>query len=232
MCIVAKILLIEDNPDLAELVGDKLVEEHHTVETIQNGLDGLNALKTAEYDVVLLDWDLPGLTGIEILRRFRANGGNTPVIMLTAMGDVEQKEQGLDSGADDYLTKPFHMRELTARVRSILRRPSLTNQNVLTYGDLVLDPSKFQLTRAGKELRLLPRDFALLEFLMRHPNQIFSADTLLDRVWKHDSDATAEGLRVAIRRIRKVVDEQDDLSTSVIENIARVGYRLRPRASE
>lgn len=226
---MAKILLIEDDPDLAETIGNKLADDHHTVETIHNGLDGLSSLKASEYDVVVLDWDLPGLSGIEILRRFRAGGGITPVIMLTAMGELEQKEQGLDSGADDYLTKPFHLRELAARVRSLLRRPTLTHQNVLSYGDLVLDPSRFHLTRGDQELRLLPRDFALLEFLMRHPDQIFSADTLLDRVWKYDSDATVEGLRVAIRRIRKVVDEKDDISTSIIENISRVGYRLRPR---
>lgn len=149
--------------------------------------------------------------------------------MLTGKGEIEQKAQGLDSGADDYLTKPFNLKELAARVRSLLRRPKLANSNILTWGSLVLDPAKFEIMRNGEQLRLLPRDFALLEFLMRHPTQIFSAQALLDGVWQYDSDATPESLRVAIRRIRKVIDEKDDLDTSMIENIARVGYRMRAR---
>jgi DNA-binding response OmpR family regulator len=161
------------------------------------------------------------------LREFRAAGGGTPVIMLTGKSEIEQKEQGLDSGADDYLTKPFLLKELAARVRSLLRRPTMTNVGVLRWGNLVLDPSKFELSRNGQQLRLLPRDFALLEFLMRHPTQIFSTQALLDNVWNYDSDATPEGLRVAVRRIRKVIDEADDLNQSMIENISRVGYRMR-----
>ncbi|MCC7531608.1 MAG: response regulator transcription factor [Candidatus Melainabacteria bacterium] len=226
---MAKILLVEDDEDLAETISDSLSDEHHTVETFHDGLDGRNTLKMNEYEVIILDWDLPGMTGIDILKKYRADGGTTPVIMLTGKGELAEKEQGLDSGADDYLTKPFHLKELAARVRSLLRRPPLLQSNVLSHGNLVLDPSNYKISRGEKELRLLPRDFALLEFLMRHPNEIFSADVLLARVWHYDSDATPEGLRVAIRRIRKVVDETDDLSSSVIENISRVGYRLRPR---
>jgi len=226
---LAKILLVEDDIDLAVTIDDGLSAERHTVETFHDGLDGHDTLKMTEYDVIVLDWDLPGMTGIDILKNFRAAGGTTPVIMLTGKGEVAEKEQGLDSGADDYITKPFNLKELAARIRSVLRRPPLVQSNVLAYGDLTLDPVKFRVTRGSMELRLLPRDFALLEFLMRHPSEIFSVDTLLARVWQYDSDATPEGLRVAIRRIRKIVDVSDDLSQSVIENIARVGYRLRAR---
>jgi len=225
---LAKILLVEDDVDLAMTIGDGLTAERHTVETFNDGLDGHDTLKMTEYDVIVLDWDLPGMAGIDILKNFRAAGGNTPVIMLTGKGEIAEKEQGLDSGADDYVTKPFNLKELAARIRSLLRRPPLSQSNVLKHGNLTLDPTKFRITRGENELRLLPRDFALLEFLMRHPNEIFSVDTLLSRVWQYDSDATPEGLRGAIRRIRKVVDESDDLSKSVIENISRVGYRLRP----
>lgn len=224
---MAKVLLVEDDEDLAVTISDMLSDERHTIDTIHNGLDAMEALKTRSYEVVVLDWDLPGKSGISILRDFRAAGGGTPIIMLTGKSEVEQKEQGLDSGADDYLTKPFHLKELAARVRSLLRRPTMSNAGVLTWGNLSLDPSKFEVSRDGQQLRLLPRDFAILEFLMRHPTQIFSTQALLDGVWNYDSDATPQGLRVAIRRIRKVIDVTDDLETSMIENISRVGYRMR-----
>ncbi len=226
---MAKVLLVEDDEDLAVTISDMLKDEHHTVDTIHNGLDAMEVLKSQTYEVIVLDWDLPGKSGISILREYRTAGGGAPVIMLTGMSEISQKEQGLDSGADDYLTKPFHLKELAARVRSLLRRPTMSNTGVLTWGTLALDPTKFEVSRGGEQLRLLPRDFALLEFLMRHPTQIFSAQVLLDRVWNYDSDATAEGLRVAIRRIRKVIDLNDDLETSMIENISRVGYRMRPQ---
>lgn len=224
---MAKVLLVEDDEDLAVTISDMLNDERYTVDTVHNGLDAMEILKNQSYEVVILDWDLPGKSGISILREYRSAGGGTPVIMLTGKSEIEQKEQGLDSGADDYLTKPFHLKELAARVRSLLRRPTMTNSGALTWGPLVLDPAKFELTRDGEQLRLLPRDFALLEFLMRHPTKIFSAQALLDGVWNYDSDATPEGLRVAIRRIRKVIDKSDNLETSMIENIARVGYRMR-----
>lgn len=225
---MAKVLLVEDDEDLAVTISDMLQDERHTVDIIHDGLDAMEALKTRTYEVIVLDWDLPSKSGISILREFRATGGGTPVIMLTGKSEIEQKEQGLDSGADDYLTKPFHLKELAARVRSMLRRPTLTNTGALTWGKLVLEPTKFEVSRDGQQLRLLPRDFALLEFLMRHPTQIFSTQALLDNVWNYDSDATPEGLRVAVRRIRKVIDGTDDLEQSLIENIARVGYRMRP----
>lgn len=226
---MAKILVVEDNVDLAMTITDGLSAERHTVECFNDGLDGHEALKGSQFDVVILDWDLPGMSGIDILKNFRAAGGNTPVIMLTGKGEVAEKEQGLDSGADDYITKPFSLKEVAARIRSVMRRPQVMQTSELSWGDLTLDPVKYRITRGSTELRLLPRDFALLEFLMRHPSEVFSVETLLSRVWQYDSDATPEGLRVAIRRIRKIVDESDDLSKSVIENIARVGYRLRPR---
>ncbi|HNB25081.1 MAG TPA: response regulator transcription factor, partial [Candidatus Melainabacteria bacterium] len=215
---MAKVLLVEDDEDLAVTISDMLNDERYTVDTVHNGLDAMEILKNQSYEVVILDWDLPGKSGISILREYRSAGGGTPVIMLTGKSEIEQKEQGLDSGADDYLTKPFHLKELAARVRSLLRRPTMTNSGALTWGPLVLDPAKFELTRDGEQLRLLPRDFALLEFLMRHPTKIFSAQALLDGVWNYDSDATPEGLRVAIRRIRKVIDKSDNLETSMIEN--------------
>lgn len=219
--------MVEDDEDLATTICDNLTGERHTVEVLYDGQDAQAALTDNQFEAIILDWDLPGLSGLEVLKTFRAAGGVTPVLILTGKGKLVEKEQGLDSGADDYLTKPFEMRELFARVRSLLRRSPDLKPDVLTYENLRLDPVRYSLTRDGEELRLLPRDFALLEFLMRHPSEVFSPETLLSRVWTYDSEASVEGLRVAIRRIRKVVDLEDDLSTSIIENISRVGYRMR-----
>lgn len=225
---MAKILVVEDDLDLSETIKDNLLDEGHEVKVAGSGDEGRRLLLLHDFDVVVLDWDLPGLSGIEVLTGYRADGGQTPVIMLTGKGEIKEKEQGLDSGADDYLTKPFSLRELSARIRSLMRRPTLQVDSDLVYGDLVLNANEYSLTRGGKPLRLLPRDFALLAFLMRNQGKIFSVDALLEKVWKYDQDASAEGLRVAIRRIRKVVDERDDPATSIIENVIKVGYRLLP----
>jgi DNA-binding response OmpR family regulator len=224
---LAKILLIEDDVDMAEMVVDGLTAARHTVEVVHNGQHGWDMLQGSVFDLIVLDWELPEMHGIEVLRRFRAEGGKTPVIMLTGNSGIAHKERGFETGADDYLPKPFNIRELELRVRALLRRAPLTGSNELQVRDLVLDAVKHKVTRNGQEVHLLPRDFALLEFFMRHPNEIFSSDSLLARVWHQESDASQEGLRVAIRRVRKAVDSSDDLSESIIENVPRVGYRLR-----
>lgn len=225
---MAKILLVEDDEDFALTLIAGLNNERHTVEHAIDGPLAVDLLGCTEFDVVILDWELPSMNGIEVLREFRNRGGKTPVLMLTGKSEITDKETGLDTGADDYLTKPFDLRELVARIRALLRRPGAAVENVLRARDLMLDPVKHRLTKEGKEVHLLPRDFALLEFFMRNQDQVFSADTLLSRVWHADSDASAEGLRAAIRRIRKSVDGGAELSDSIIENISRVGYRLKP----
>ncbi len=224
---MAKILVVEDDDDFAATIVDGLTLERHTIERAATGTEGMEFLLAAEYDVIVLDWNLPGLAGIDLLKSYRANGGKTPVLMLTGKGAIQDKEQGLDTGADDYLTKPFDMRELVARVRALLRRREVVASNILQVRDIALDPVKHRVTKAGQSVHLLPRDFALLEFLMRHPDEVFPADTLLARVWQFESEASAEGLRASIRRIRKALDGDEDLSKSIIENISRVGYRLR-----
>jgi DNA-binding response OmpR family regulator len=224
---VAKILVIEDDLDLARVIVNGLTQERHTVEAVHSGDDGLEMLELNQFDVVVLDWELPQMTGIELLQRYRSTGGNAPVIMLTGKSQIADKQKGLDTGADDYLTKPFDIRELAARIRAMLRRAGNEKSDILKAGDLTLDPVKYKVLKGDREIKLSPRDFSLLEFLMRHPDQVFSSDTLLGRVWNYDSDASPEGLRAAVRRIRKAVDEGDDLATSIIQNVARVGYRLR-----
>jgi len=224
---MAKILLIEDDGDLARLVSDGLKVEHHSINVVHDGLEGLDMLRRSIYDVVILDWQLPGMEGVEILRRFRQQGGDTPVIMLTGRSSIDEKEQGFHTGANDYLTKPFDLRELSMRIRALLRRPEAQTSNILKTTSLELDPLKHSVLCEGKQINLAPRDFTLLEFFMRHPGEVFSVDALLNRVWNYDDDASPEALRSAIRRLRIALDGGKAPSQSHIENIVRVGYRLR-----
>lgn len=222
---MTKVLIIEDDKDLLNTLSEYLSWESYDVESAQDGTMGLDLLLSFAYDVVVLDWTLPQMQGIEVLKAFRNAGGRTPVIMLTAKANLAEKEAGLDTGADDYLTKPFHVRELSARLRALLRRPrsSLTG-NEIEVGDLVIDTVQRRLRKGNKEIHLLPRDFALLEFFMRHPNELFSSDTLLERVWQSDANVSAESVRSSLKRIRKAID---DIDCTIIENVPKVGYRMR-----
>ncbi len=221
---MAKVLVIEDDNSLSRMIKDWLTIEHHNIETVADGKQGLEKLQYYQYDLVIMDWQLPGMEGVEILREFRKGGGITPVLMLTGKNTIVDKEAGLDSGADDYLTKPFHMKELSARIRALLRRPQVMVGNTLTVGKFSLDPSNHVVTRDGVELKLLPKEFALLEFLMRHPNQVFSADALLNRVWASESDATIDALTSCIKRLRKKIDAEGE--SSPIRTVHGVGYKL------
>ena len=221
---MAKVLVIEDDTSLSRMIKDWLTIEHHNIETVADGKQGLEKLQYYQYDLVIMDWQLPGMEGVDILKEFRRTGGITPVLMLTGKNTVIDKEAGLDSGADDYLTKPFHMKELSARIRALLRRPQVMVGNVLTAGKFSLDPTNHQVTRDGVEVKLLPKEFALLEFLMRHPNQVFSADALLNRVWASESDATIDALTSCIKRLRKKIDAEGE--TSPIRTVHGVGYKL------
>lgn len=224
---LAKILIVDDDQQMVEMVTVWLTSEHYTVESCFDGEEGLHRLKLLDYDAVILDITMPGLDGVEVCRRFRQTGGNTPIIMLTGRTRISEKEEGFDSGADDYLTKPFDMRELCARLRALLRRPRAVQSDLLTVGDISLDTRNFEVSKAGKVVHLLPIDFALLELLMRHPQEVFSSEALLDRVWHCDKDATENALRCAIKRLRNVLDEANGKKASVIETIPKVGYRLR-----
>ncbi|HNB23792.1 MAG TPA: response regulator transcription factor [Candidatus Melainabacteria bacterium] len=226
---MAKILVVEDDEDLLTLIKDRLTAEKFVVEAVEDGRDAMAQLDAIEFDAIVLDWNIPGMSGIDVLRAFRARGGSTPVIMLTGKKEVPDKLNGLDSGADDYIGKPFDLRELISRLRAILRRPAAIQSDVFNVRDITLDSANHKLTRKGKSIHLKPKDFALLEFFMRHPDQIFSSDALLERVWQNDSEASNQALRVAISRIRKALEDNDseDGSDSIIENVSRVGYRLR-----
>jgi DNA-binding response OmpR family regulator len=222
---MAKLLLVDDDKALCEFVFDALEFEGHTVEVSHEGDDAINRIQLSGYDVIVLDWDLPQLSGVDILRRLRKDGNRVPVIMLTGRIAINDKLDGIDAGADDYLTKPFDVRELCARVRALLRRSSSSTSDVLTVGPVTLDPVKYQVTINDKDIHLLPKEFQLLEFLMRHPGRVFSHEQLLAQVWNLESDATDEAIRSCMKRLRKKLD--DETSEPLIETVHRVGYRLK-----
>jgi DNA-binding response OmpR family regulator len=221
---MAKILVVDDDVDLANSVADLLNMEHHTVETVYTGSEGQDRLRLYSYDAVVLDWDLPGVKGVDILKDIRNQGNMTPVLMLTGKTTILDKETGLDSGADDYLTKPFNVREFAARMRALLRRASGQTSNILKVRDIELDPITFKVKKLGVEVILVRREFALLEFFMRHPNQVFSAEALLDRVWKSESDSSPEALRTCLTRLRKKIES--DADHPLIRTMHGIGYRL------
>lgn len=221
---MAKILLVEDDRDLSAIISDELKFQKHLVEAVHDGPSGDEQLRFYDFDLVILDWDLPGKPGVEICKEFRSRGGKTPVLMLTGKSSIVEKETGLDAGADDYLTKPFDMKELGARVRALLRRPTGYAPTVLKAGEIELDPSTFKVKRKGEEVRLLPKEFALLEFLMRHKGQVFTAEAILNRVWPSESDATPESFRTCLKRLRQKIDLPGE--TSVIRTVHGLGYQI------
>jgi DNA-binding response OmpR family regulator len=223
---MAKILFVEDDSGLAEMVTEWLSSEHHSIEHLVDGQKGLDYLQYGKYDLAIIDWNVPGTSGLEICRQHRAQGGSTPIIMLTARGAENDKEVGLDSGADDYLTKPFSVKELSARLRALLRRPHSVVANSLQIKDLALDPIKHTLIRENKEIRLLPREFLMLEFFMRHPDELYTSEALLDRIWHSDSEATPDAVRTCLKRLRKKIDLHADETKSYIQTVAKLGYKM------
>lgn len=226
---MAKILLVDDDESLARTTADFLELNRFTLEVSLSGNDALDRVLEGSYDVIILDLNLPEVGGIEICKRFRAGGGTTPVLMLTGLDGVNDRVTGLDSGADDYLIKPFHMRELLARVNALLRRPTGEfKSDVLKIGDIVMDTRTHEVKKGDHVLKLIRVDYCLLEFFMRHPNQAFTQEQLLKRVWDADKEVGSDALRSSIRRLRKALDT-DGASESRIISVHNVGYKLSPR---
>jgi DNA-binding response OmpR family regulator len=221
---MAKILLVEDDNELRGTLLTWLAAEGYVLEECQDGESAIGLLEQSEFDVIVLDWDLPGISGFEVLRQYRKNGGQARVIFLTGKGQVEDKEAGLDGGADDYLTKPFKVKELSARIRSLLRRFKAVGESLIVFADLQLDASAKSLTRGTEKLKLPPREFSLLEFLMRRKNETFSAHDLLRHVWSTDSQATDQTVRTCVKRLRQIIDIPGN--QSYIDNIHGHGYRM------
>ncbi len=188
---MAKILLIEDDDEMSATVAKWLTLERHLIDIARTGDYGLEMLLSGSFDIVVCDVNLPGIDGFEICKRFRNSGGKTPIIMLTGQGHINDKEAGFSAGADDYLTKPFSVRELGFRIRALLRRPE-TYHGTIAIRNLVLNLNERKIFLDEKLIALLPTDYALLEFFMHHPGETFSTDTLISRVWSTDKCPTVE----------------------------------------
>lgn len=221
---MAKILLVEDETDLSGAIKEWLSDEYHLVELASDGNEALSRLQSTQYDIILLDWMLPGLSGIELCKTYRAGGGSAPVIMLTAKKSLLSKEIGLDSGADDYLTKPFHLRELSARIRALLRRPTSQPIGLLNVGDISLDRTALTVKKNDLPIHLGPKEFALLEILMRNNGKTLSTEFLLDQIWGTQTDVVAETLRSNIKTLRKKID--DPGKPSYIVTVHGFGYKI------
>jgi two-component system phosphate regulon response regulator PhoB len=221
---MARILVVEDEKDLSRLIADWLKRDHHLVEQAYDGKSALIQMTGTSFDVVVLDWMLPEMQGIEVCRRYRQNGGNAAIIMLTARQSLDDKAEGFESGADDYLTKPFQLKELAMRVKALLRRSSAEHHTRLSIRNIELDIENHRVLKDGKEVHLLPKEFRLLEFLLRHPQRVFSADEILDSVWEMDSNAHHDTVRGHVTRLRKKLD--NDEGPSIIVTVHGVGYKL------
>ena len=223
----ARVLLVEDDAALAELLVWHLTREGYSVERTVDGEEALLLAAEAAPDIVLLDWMIEGLSGIEVCRRLRraAETANVPIIMLTARGEEEDRIRGLQTGADDYVTKPFSPRELVARVGAVLRRvrPALAGEQ-LTYSDIEMDTVGHKVRRGGEVVPLGPTEFRLLKHFLEHPGWVFSRERLLDAVWGHDSDIESRTVDVHIRRLRKAINGED--RPDIIRTVRSAGYAL------
>ncbi|MDZ4835779.1 MAG: response regulator transcription factor [Candidatus Melainabacteria bacterium] len=224
---MAKILLAEDDLALATTIKDWLEFEKNSVEAVKDGAAALDNLLSLEYDVAILDWNLPFMTGVEVCQQYRAKGGAIPIILLTGKNTVKEKEEGLDAGADDYLTKPFHPKELAARLRAMIRRSTGFVPDIVTAGPLTLDRDKHVVLKDGKPVHLQPMEYTLLEFFMKNPNQVFSPETLLAKLWDASSDVSLDAIYTCIRRLRKKLDTPE-VKDSIIRTVHGVGYGINP----
>lgn len=206
------------------MVVEWLSDEGHVVETAEDGNTGLDLLKFYSYDLAVIDWELPHLSGPEICRTYRSGGGQAPILMLTGKSEIVDKQAGFASGADDYLTKPFDPRELSARLMAILRRPAVRLDPVLKVRDIELETGNHVVRQNGKQIHLMPKEFVLLEFFMRHPNQPFSPEAILDRLWESASEVSPELIKVYIARLRKKI--QVEGQPPLIVTVHGVGYKL------
>ena len=220
-----KILVIEDDRTVGQYVKHGLEEQRFTADLVDDGLDGLRVASTGHYDVIVMDLRLPGMTGTEIVRTLRDRGVTTPVLMLTAQDSVEFKVAGLRAGADDYVTKPFSFEELLARVEALSRRPREVAPAVLVVDDLSLDVGAREVRRGEAKLDLTPKEYLVLEYLMRHPGRVMSRTLITEYVWDYHFDPGTNIVDVVINRLRKKVDAGS--AKKLIHTVRGVGYVVK-----
>jgi two-component system, OmpR family, response regulator len=227
-----KVLLVEDEKKISDFVCAGFKEQGFVVDHCDNGVDGFDHASSGTYDVIVLDIMLPGRDGLSILKGLRKDGNATPIILLTARNELDDRIEGLSLGADDYLAKPFFVEELIARIQALLRRVSGERQNILVVGDLRLDRISREVTWCGESVDLTGREFNLIEYLMRSPGRVFTRTQILEHVWDYDFDPSTNVVDVCIQRIRKKIASIGVATgaESPIESVRGVGYRFRKLA--
>lgn len=221
-----KALVADDDPRILQLVTDWLEHHQFQLDTVSDGVQAQEMLDHSQYDVLIFDWDMPKMSGVDLVKWFRAKGGTTPILLLTGKSSIDEKEDGFRAGADDYLTKPFDLRELSARLTALLRRGNVAASRKVQVGALSVDPESHSAVVNGNQLKLTATEFAVLEFLSRHPNQVFSADALIGRVWPSSSEISPDTVRVYIKRLREKLTAAGQ--AELIQNVHGVGYKLVP----
>lgn len=220
-----RILVVEDEKKVASFIKKGLEEEHYAVDIAYDGEEGLSLAQINEYDLILLDIMLPKLDGMEVLTRIRGNGSSVPILILTAKDSVEDIVTGLDTGSDDYLTKPFSFAELVARVRALLRRRANEKMDILTVGDLSLSTSTHRVKRGGRKIELTPKEYALLEYFMRNPNRILTRTLITEHVWDYHFDPETNVIDVYVNYLRKKIDH--GFQKKLIHTIRGSGYIMK-----
>jgi DNA-binding response OmpR family regulator len=219
-----RLLLAEDEQELSHALVTVLKHNNYSVDAVYNGQDALDYINVGNYDGAILDIMMPKMDGITVLKKVRAAGNSIPILMLTAKAEIDDRVLGLDSGADDYLTKPFSMKELLARIRAMTRRQTDATDSVLSFGNIALDRSKFLLSSPKESLRLANKEFQMLEMLLVHPGQVISADQFMEKIWGYDSDAEQNVVWVYISYLRKKLAALD--ATVTIRAVRGLGYTL------
>lgn len=221
-----RILVIEDEHLIAASIKQGLEQESYAVDVAYDGEEGYHLASSEEYDLIILDRMLPMEDGVEIVKKLRDQGNHTSILLLTAKGQVLDRVEGLDSGADDYLVKPFAFEELLARMRALIRRPKESNGTLLTVADLSLNTVTYEVKRGDKKIKLSGKEFALLEYLLRHPNQIISKEKIVSHVWNYDADVLPNTVEVYIRFLRSKIDRPFNKKPTLIHTIRGFGYLI------
>lgn len=221
-----RILVVEDEHKIANSIKKGLEIEKYAADVAFTGTDGYDLASTEEYDLIILDLMLPDMSGIDICKKLREKSIHTPILILTAKGQINDKVLGLDAGADDYMTKPFSFEELLARVRALVRRPKDLLNTLLVLDDLSLDPKTFQVIRSGKEVKLTSKEFSLLEYFLRNPNKILTKDQITSHVWDYDADILPNTIEVYIKNLRNKIDAPFKNSTPLLRTMRGFGYML------
>lgn len=219
------ILFAEDDENLGKLVHHLLQKEYGKVDWVQDGQTAYDYAKVLDYDIIILDWMMPELSGIEVCKRLRNEGYKGGILFLTARDDVTDVVEGLETGADDYLIKPFKFEELLARIKALLRRSEKPFEEILSVGDLQLNLNTHEVKRNGMVIELSKKEYELLELFLRNKHQVLTRDTIIERIWGYDVDVTENALDALVKLVRKKVDVPGE--PSVIKNVRGVGYKLR-----